>query len=102
MSVPVTQRLRVGLVGGSNSVMRPGYVTTMVDALRDQHGIEVSEMIDLAVGASTSFNGLMEMLATDIHRKVDLLLFEYALNDANALGSKPEMLDHWARCFEGI
>jgi hypothetical protein len=81
--------------------MRPGYLTACFDALRDTHGIEVTEVVDVSVGASTSFIGLMELLSTGLHQRVDLLLYEYALNDANALNAKPELIDLWGRCYEG-
>lgn len=94
--------LRVGLIGGSNSVMRPGYFTAFLDILQRKHGIEVGTVRDVAIGASTSFIGLIELLSSNLHKEVDLLLFEYTLNDDAAIGMVPERLDQWGKLYEGI
>lgn len=94
--------LRIGLIGGSNSVRRPGYFSAFLDILQRKHGVEVGAVTDIAIGASTSFIGLIELLSSNLHEKVDLLLFEYTLNDDAAIGVVPERLDQWGRCYEGI
>ena len=94
--------VRLGVIGASNSIVRHGYVDECVVQLADSHGVEVTSVTNLAVGASTCFLGLMQVLATGVAREVDVLLIEYALTDEAAFGARSDLYRAWAQCFEGV
>ena len=94
--------IRLGVIGASNSLVRPGYVDECIAQLADAHGVQVTSVTNLAVGASTCFLGLMQVLSTGVARAVDVLLVEYALTDEAAFGARSDLYRAWAQCFEGV
>jgi hypothetical protein len=93
--------LRTTIVGGSNTVMEPGYLAKMLTALARQ-GVNLDIVENLAVGGTTSAYGLFRLKSGDALEQSDLLIIEYALNDAFIYGDERRQFRHWARIYEGI
>jgi len=98
---PAPPSLRIGVIGGSNSLLQDGYVAHLREELSSRHGITASFEVH-AIGGSSTFTGLAQLCRTSLHRRVDVLLFEYALNDSASFGRRPLLHDHWARAYEGV
>ncbi len=56
----------------------------------------------MAVGGTTSAYGLFRLKSGDALEQSDLLIIEYALNDAFIYGDERRQFRHWARIYEGI
>jgi hypothetical protein len=94
--------LKTLVIGGSNTVMQPGYLSALLSAMA-RRGAALDIVADLAVGGTTSAFGLYQL---KLHEQeladCDLLLIEYALNDAFVYGDERRPFRHWARFYEGI
>ena len=97
----MTSSLRTTIIGGSNTVMEPGYLGQMLAATKAR-GVDLDIVENLAVGGTTSAYGLFRLKATDALDRSDLLIIEYALNDAFIYGDERRQFRHWARLYEGI
>jgi hypothetical protein len=93
--------VNISIIGGSNSVLAPGYVTELVPALARQ-GCDARIVQNLAVGNTTSITGLLRLVASDQWDKTDVLVIEYALNDASAYGELRSAVESWAVHYEAI
>lgn len=93
--------LRTTIIGGSNTVMEPGYLGQMLAATARQ-GVNLDIVDNLAVGGTTSAYGLFRLKTGDALDRSDLLIIEYALNDAFIYGDERRQFRHWARIYEGI
>ncbi|MBA8903963.1 SGNH/GDSL hydrolase family protein [Phyllobacterium sp. P30BS-XVII] len=94
-------KLKTVVIGGSNTVMLPGYLPSLLSTMA-RRGIELDVVADLAVGGTTSAFGLYQLKIYDQLADCDLLLIEYALNDAFVYGDERRPFRHWARFYEGI
>lgn len=95
-------KLKTLIIGGSNTVMQPGYLPSLL-ATMARRGIELDIVADLAVGGTTSAFGLYQLKIREQQlAECDLLLIEYALNDAFVYGDERRPFRHWARFYEGI
>ncbi len=94
--------LKTLIIGGSNTVMQPGYLSALLSVMA-RRGVALDIVADLAVGGTTSAFGLYQL---KLHEQeladCDLLLIEYALNDAFVYGDERRPFRHWARFYEGI
>lgn len=97
----MTTTLRTTIIGGSNTVMEPGYLGQMLAAVARQ-GVNLDIVDNLAVGGTTSAYGLFRLKTGDALDRSDLLIIEYALNDAFIYGDERRQFRHWARVYEGI
>lgn len=95
------QAIRTTIIGGSNTVMDPGYLGQLKAATRRQ-GIRLDIVENMAVGGTTCGYGLFRLKTSDALDNSDLLLVEYALNDAFIYGDERRQFRHWARMYEGI
>lgn len=94
--------LRTIVIGGSNTVMQPGYWPTLL-ANMARRGVALDVIADLSVGGTTSGFGLFQLKASEHHlAEADVLIIEYALNDAFVYGDERRPVRHWARFYEGI
>lgn len=95
-------KLKTLIIGGSNTVMQPGYLPTLLASMA-RRGVELDVVADLAVGGTTSAFGLYQLKIREQElAECDLLLIEYALNDAFVYGDERRPFRHWARFYEGI
>ena len=96
------KKLSAVLVGGSNSLMKPGYLTELSSALL-KHDIDLKLTANLAVGNTTSLLGLMHIkLRPELIRETDVLLIEYTLNDTATYAASLGAMQLWVRAVEGI
>ena len=93
--------LRTTIIGGSNTVMQPGYLAQLT-TMTAQRGVPLDIVADLAIGGTTSAYGLYALKMSDALEKSDLLLIEYVINDAFIYGDERRQFRHWARLYEGI
>lgn len=93
--------LRTTIIGGSNTVMDPGYLGQLLVATERQ-GLRLDIIENMAVGGTTSAYGLFRLKTSDALERSDLLIIEYALNDAFIYGDERRQFRHWARIYEGI
>lgn len=95
-------KLKTLIIGGSNTVMQPGYLPSLLLTMA-RRGVELDIVADLAVGGTTSAFGLYQLKVHEQQlAECDLLLIEYALNDAFVYGDERRPFRHWARFYEGI
>ncbi len=95
-------KLKTLIIGGSNTVMQPGYLSALLPAM-GRCGVELDIVADLAVGGTTSAFGLYQLKIREQElAECDLLLIEYALNDFFVYGDERRPFRHWARFYEGI
>ncbi len=94
-------KLKTVIIGGSNTVMLPGYLPTLLSTMA-RRGIELDVMADLAVGGTTSALGLYQLKIFEQLEECELLVIEYAINDAFVYGDERRPFRHWARFYEGI
>jgi len=94
-------KLKTVIIGGSNTVMLPGYLPTLLSTMA-RRGVELDIVADLAVGGTTSALGLYQLKQFEQLEDCELLLIEYAINDAFVYGDERRPFRHWARFYEGI
>jgi hypothetical protein len=92
---------RTIVIGGSNTVMQPGYWPSLLTNMA-RRGLALDVAADLSVGGTTSGFGLFQLKAHGGLADADLLIIEYALNDAFVYGDERRPFRHWARFYEGI
>lgn len=94
-------KFKTVIIGGSNTVMLPGYLPTLLSTMA-RRGVELDIVADLAVGGTTSAFGLYQLKIFEQLEDCELLLIEYAINDAFVYGDERRPFRHWARFYEGI
>lgn len=93
--------IRVTLIGGSNTLMVPGYVTQLL-SMAEQRGLHLDVVANLAVGGTSCGYGLYALKTTDAVEQSDVLIVEYGINDGWIYGDERRRVRHWARFYEGI
>jgi hypothetical protein len=91
------------IVGGSNSVMAPGYTTQLEDLLArsdiaDLVGTQ-AKVTNLSVGANSSIRGLETLKQTDLGN-FDMFILEYFINDFSL--ANRDGIEFWLSCYEGM
>jgi len=97
----MAKTLRTTIIGGSNTVMEPGYLGQFL-AASERQGLRLDMVENMAVGGTTSAYGLFRLKTSDALDRSDLLIIEYTLNDAFIYGDERRQFRHWARIYEGI
>lgn len=90
---------RLLLLGGSNTVMKNGYVDGLIAALSDRRG-PPARVTNLAVGGNSTVHGLMIGLDAQDIASHDIAVIEYGVNDAKL--AKDGRLDLWRAATEGL
>lgn len=86
-------------LGGSNTMMSPGYANAAVDCLTGRFGA-LRRVTNLAVGANTIIHGLMRAKATADLADYDLVVVEYGVNDIRL--ASDEAMPTWRAGAEGL
>jgi hypothetical protein len=73
----MTNARRVFVFGGSNSLLRGGWVDRLADLAGDQF-----TLINRSIGSATTLMGIYRLLTTSDIRPGDIALWEYAINDS--------------------
>lgn len=94
--------MKLAIIGGSNSLIKGGYVGYFLKKMKESFDFEFSSVDLLTVGGTNSLTGLKQLCATDVHKKVDVIIFEYALNDSASFGTRVKNFTHWSRIYEGV
>lgn len=90
------------VIGGSNSLMKKGYVSELPAAAR-AYGVDLDVVRNLSVGNTTCLMGLINLKSNiELVQQADLLIVEYALNDASAFGEKRDSFERWLRTYEAV
>jgi len=94
------REIKAILIGGSNTVMRPGYVPELPRCFQP-YGIDLRVIANLPVGNTSILMGLMQLKANvDAIRASDVLFIEYTLNDSSFYSGR-DALEKWSRGYEG-
>lgn len=88
--------MRVLIIGGSNSLLKDGYVTHLAQSLQ---GYTEAEIVQISVGATTSLSAIGRLYETYDGRPVDVVLYEYSINDTGHFAPRPGGADSWLFCF---
>lgn len=86
-------------LGGSNTVMRNGYVDALIASLEDRLG-PVSRITNLAAGGNSTVHGLMLAMQQPDLADYDIVVIEYGVNDVKL--AKPDGIDAWKGATEGL
>lgn len=86
-------------LGGSNTMMAPGYADAAVASLTARYGA-LDRVTNLAVGANTIIHGLMVAKATTDLSDYDLVVVEYGVNDIRL--SADDAMSTWRAGAEGL
>lgn len=91
--------MKVTVIGGSNSLLKHGYVSVFLETLRNktQRDIEIN---NLAIGNTFSHFGFWQTITKGGHQNSDVIIVEYALNDQELVASK--LFNQWASVYEGL
>lgn len=92
--------MRILFVGGSNTVMTNGYVTTFSRTLSSVLKSKELEIVNLGVGGNSSIHGVEIMKSTKDLGKFHFLVIEYCVNDAS-LASNTSW-QSWQSAYEGL
>lgn len=88
--------MRILIIGGSNSLLKGGYVQGLAQALQ---GYVEAEIVQISVGATTSLSAIGRLHETFDGRPADVILYEYGINDAGHFAPRPGGADSWLMCF---
>lgn len=89
------------VIGGSNTVMRSGYLSMLQNCLRGS-GLDLDISLNLAIGNTTIQTGLMKLVENlEILKEADLLLIEYTLNDTSVYSKSLQGFQRWLKYMEG-
>lgn len=69
--------MTIFIVGGSNSLMKDGWVTMLARLLRSE------QITNISIGATHSMTGLFRVMTRSDLRPGDTIVWEYALNEIN-------------------
>lgn len=95
---PVTDAPAIVVIGGSNSLLRDGWV----DWLKQLHP-NPAQVVNLSIGAATTAMGLFRLLSAIDLPPDPVILWEYSLNEANYLAhgqSARVLMYHTSWMFE--
>lgn len=88
--------MRILIIGGSNSLLKGGYVAALARALRDH---AEAEIVQLSVGATTSLSAIGRLHESFDGRPADFILYEYGINDTGHFAQRPGGAESWLLCF---
>lgn len=89
--------MKIAVIGGSNSCLRPGYVSQLPLVLAEM-GLRAS-ILDLATGGNTSVKGLIEVAESDLS-EADICIIEYSINDMSLIDQVG--IEVWETVYEGL
>jgi lysophospholipase L1-like esterase len=91
--------MKVCIIGGSNSVLKDGYLPSMRKALEEKLNEKI-EVVNLSMGGTFSHYGLWQISAKQSHLGADVVVVEYALNDVELTSWR--IAKQWANVYEGL
>jgi len=88
--------MRILIIGGSNSLLKGGYVQGLAHSLQ---GYAEAEIVQISVGATTSLSAIGRLHETFNGQPADVILYEYGINDAGHFAPRPGGAESWLLCF---
>lgn len=90
--------MRILILGGSNSLLRDGYVTQLRNSLQHYTALEI---VQLSVGATSSLAAVarLQEAAAGISAAPDVILYEYAINDSGHFSPRAGGIESWQLCL---
>ncbi|WP_198120631.1 SGNH/GDSL hydrolase family protein [Massilia rhizosphaerae] len=88
--------MNILVVGGSNSLLKNGYVQHLEQALAARMPVTVRQ---LSVGATSSLAAIGRLFETAGNMEVDVILYEYSINDAGHFAWRPDGGASWLLCL---
>src|SRR5262245_58615557 len=92
-------KVNVLFVGGSNTVLKRGYIDETVNA-RSAY-FDLGQVDNLAIGGTTLGMGLWTVMTLPPAPQYDLIFIEYCINDYG-LAKRPEKLTNWRWAYNGL
>ena len=91
--------MNILVIGGSNSVMKPGYLDRMAAAL-NKTGHVVGTLGNLSVGGNNCLIGLENLKSAATPGAYDKIVVEFAINDMSL--ATPRGFETWQCAYEGL
>lgn len=89
--------MNILVIGGSNSLLKDGYVQQLERALAARGPVTIRQ---LSVGATSSLAAIGRLFDTAAEvGQVDVILYEYAINDAGHFAWRPDGVRSWLLCL---
>ncbi|TFW31094.1 SGNH/GDSL hydrolase family protein [Duganella callida] len=88
--------MRILIIGGSNSLLKGGYVQGLAQSLQSYADAEI---VQISVGATTSLSAIGRLHETFNGQPADFILYEYGINDAGHFAPRPGGAESWLLCF---
>ncbi len=89
--------MRILILGGSNSLLRDGYVTQLRQSLQHYTPIEISQ---LSVGATSTLAAVARLHESAASTPApDIILYEYAINDSGHFSPRAGGIASWQLCL---
>ncbi|SFV13540.1 SGNH/GDSL hydrolase family protein [Pseudoduganella namucuonensis] len=88
--------MRILIIGGSNSLLKDGYVSHLQQSLQGHTEVHVDQA---SVGATTSLAAIGRLFDTYRAGQYDFILYEYSINDAGHFAPRPRGDQSWQLCL---
>lgn len=88
--------MNILVVGGSNSLLKDGYVAHLERALAARGPVTVRQ---LSVGATSSLAAIGRLFDSAGMERVDVILYEYSINDAGHFAWRQDGVASWLLCL---
>ncbi|GGC07664.1 SGNH/GDSL hydrolase family protein [Pseudoduganella buxea] len=88
--------MNILILGGSNSLLKDGYVQHLEQALAASGPVQVRQ---LSVGATSTLAAIGRLYDTAGLADVDVILYEYSINDAGHFAWRPDGARSWLLCL---
>jgi hypothetical protein len=88
--------MKILVIGGSNSLLKGGYVQQLAQSLQ---GHAEAEIVQISVGATTSLSAIGRLHETHGGTPVDVILYEYSINDTGHFAPRPGGAESWLFCL---
>ena len=93
--------LKISIVGGSNSVMRRGYVKYL-NSYIEQAASRTTKLEYYSLGGVPNIHGVIQQDRYDIAANSDIIFFEYCVNDRHAVEIEQYSLELVGKSLEGF
>lgn len=85
--------MNIVVIGGSNSLLKEGYLTHLAQAL------PAARIRQLSVGATSTLAAIGRLFDTAGEQEPDVILYEYSINDAGHFAWRPDGDRSWMLAF---
>jgi hypothetical protein len=89
--------MNILIIGGSNSLVKNGYVYSLYDCLSIRNEIKIQQ---LSVGGTTSLSAIGRITENYNGQNYDYILYEYSINDNGHFSWRKNGIDSYILCFQ--